>query len=574
MRESRPRFTPRRLRGSQLPNVNIPSASGSIGLASLWSRWQKLVRFLGLFSLCCFLAVSCGGPAADSPNTGGDPNRIVIGTTAKIRTIDPADSYEVQSGTLLYNMGDRLYTYESGTLNLTPQLAKELPAISADGITYTMPLRQGVVFHDGTPFNAEAMVFSLRRFMENGGNPSSLLANIVESVEAIGEYELKITLKQPFAAFTSLLTFPGICAVSPAAYEIGEGKFLSDRFVGTGPYKLANYGTDSIKLEVFEDYWGSPPANKGIDLQRFSSPVNLFNAFRTGAVDVTFGSLGLEQVASLEREAKSNKWQMVSRGSAGINILSLNLRDPALSNPDVREALAAIVDRNLLESRVFRGQMEPLYSLIPITLAEFYQPVFKTEYGDGNTAKAKEALARAGYSTANPLKLELWYRSNATNDGLVATTIKASVEKELAGAMLVELNSVEAATAYNNLDKGVYPLFILDWSPDFLDPDNYIQPFLDCEKGSEEKGCESGESQLWGSFYYSDRVNQLIEQQRQERDPQKRQEIFLELQNILARDIPFIPLWQGKEYIFSQNNIQGATLEPSQRFPFWPISKN
>ncbi len=543
-------------------------------IAPAWGshRWRQMGQFAGLFSLCCFLAVSCGDRPTTQPRAG-NPDRVAIGMTAKIRTLDPADAYEIAANNLLYNLGDRLYTYKPGTLELQPQLATALPTISPDGLTYKISLRSGVTFHDDTPFNAEAMVFSLKRFLENGGSPSSLLSNTVASVTATGESEITIKLKQPFAAFTSLLTFPGLCAVSPKAYEIGKGKFKPDSFVGTGPYKLASYGTDSIKLEAFAGYWGEKPANKGIDMQRLSSPANLYNAFRTGAVDVAYGGLDLDQIAGLEREAKSQQWQVIANRSTAINLLSLNLKDDLLKNPVVRQAIAYALDRPLLQQRVFRGQVEPLYSLIPTTLDTYYQPVFQTTYGDGNIDKAKETLAKAGYSTAKPLKLELWYRSNINTDGAAATTIKASLEQRLEGVIQVELNSVESATAYDNLDKGVYPMFILDWSPDFLDPDNYIQPFLSCAKGSAEKGCEAGESQLWGSFYYSDRANQLIEQQRREQNPEKRQQIFAELQTILAKDIPFIPLWQGKEYLFAQANVQNLTIEPTQRVPFWTIVK-
>jgi peptide/nickel transport system substrate-binding protein len=126
-------------------------------------------RLGGLFGLCWLLAVGCGRSTPPGGGTGSD--RVVIGTTAKIRTLDPADAYEIFSGNLLYNLGDRLYTYEQGTSNLKPQLATALPTISADGLTYTIPLRKGVKFHDGTLFNAKAMAFSLQRFIENSGQP-------------------------------------------------------------------------------------------------------------------------------------------------------------------------------------------------------------------------------------------------------------------------------------------------------------------------------------------------------------------------------------------------------------------
>jgi peptide/nickel transport system substrate-binding protein len=537
------------------------------------SRRRSRLQFVALFATCCLLAVSCGPrESAQVTQSPGEPGRITIGTIAKVRTLDPADAYENAAGTFLYNLGDRLYTYKTGTTQIEPQLATALPTIGEDGLTYTIPLREGVKFHDGTAFNAEAMKFSLTRFIENGGIPSSILGEVVEAIEATGEYELTVTLKKPFAAFTSLLTFTGTCAVSPQAYEIGDGKFQPDRFVGTGPYKLANYGTDSIQFDVFEDYWGEKPTNLGVDVRRYSSASNVYNALQTGAIDLTYGTLDLDQIAQLEKEAQAGKFKGVTGPGNGIYYLTLNLQSEPLNRPEVRQAIAAIVNRPLLQQRVFRGQIEPIYSLLPATLDEYYKPVFQT-YGDGNGEKALALLVQAGYSQQNPLNLELWYRSNITSNGLVATTIKAAAEQQLKGFVNIELKSVESATAYQNLDKGVYPIFLLDWSPDFLDPDNYIQPFMDCDRGSAETGCQEGASKLQGSFYYSDRVNELIDLERQERDPAKRQAIFAELQDILARDVPFVPLWQSRQYLFAQPNLEGVALQPTQHVNFATIQE-
>ncbi|NEQ73606.1 MAG: peptide ABC transporter substrate-binding protein [Okeania sp. SIO2C9] len=537
---------------------------------------QLIIQFISLFCLCCFLVISCSQPQNNPNNTSTTEiktNRITIGTTLKPRTVDPADAYEVISGNLLYNLGDRLYGYKLGTTELVPQLATEMPKISEDGTEYTIPLRQGVTFHDGTPFNSEAMAFSLKRFIENEGPPSSLLANTVESVEATGEYQLTIKLKKPFAAFTPLLAFSGLCAVSPQAYTTDENKFKPDTFIGTGPYKLAEYGTDVLRLDIFENYWGEKPQNKGVDIQIFSSSANLFNAFKTGAIDVAYLSLDTDQIYNLEQESERQGWQVISTDGKTVNYIVLNLNSAPLDNKAVRQALAAIVDRNLLNKRVLRGQSEPIYSLIPNKFAG-YKPVFQENYGDGNFDKAKELLKEAGYSQDNPAKIEIWYASNSTKRQLVASTLKASVEEKIDGLMELELNSVEAATAFKNLDKGLYQTFMLDWYGDFVDADNYIQPFLECTKGSEETGCEAGASQFQGSFYYSDRINQLIEQQRQEQNPEKRQGIFREIQDLLGEDVPFIPLWLDKDYVFAQKNINGVSLEPTQQFPFWTINKS
>ncbi|MEO1519267.1 MAG: ABC transporter substrate-binding protein, partial [Cyanobacteria bacterium J06633_2] len=270
-------------------------------------RWRSLVQSIGLFSLCCVVAISCATPQSSTDDGGAEVQadsasggRIAMGTTQKVRTLDPADSYEIFPGILLYNMGDRLYTYTPGTTDLEPQLATELPTISDDGLTYIIPLREGVTFHDGSEFNAEVMAYSIQRFMENGGRPAFLLAEKIESVEATGDYELTITLNSPFAAFTALLTFWGVTPIPPEQYEIAEGSFQPDTFIGTGPYKLTELTPETVRLDVFEDYWGESPANDGFDIQLLASPANLYNSFRTGALDIAYQTLDPDQIVSLE----------------------------------------------------------------------------------------------------------------------------------------------------------------------------------------------------------------------------------------------------------------------------------
>ena len=536
-------------------------------------RHRSILQFISLFCLCWFLAVSCTPtPQTDNPAADADPGRVTVGTTLKIRTLDPADAYDALSNDIFYNVGDRLYTYSLGTSTLVPQLATALPTVSEDGLTDTIPLRENVVFHDGTPFNAEAMAFSLRRFIENGGQPAFLLADTVETVEATGDSELTIKLKRPFAAFPNLLAVAGTIAVSPEAYELGAGKFQPHTLVGTGPYKLAEYGVDVVRLDVFEDYWGEKPQNQGIDIQRFSSPANLFNAFRTGAVDIAYLSLDPDQINSLQKEAEKGKWQMIAAEGNTVNYMVLNLKSEPLNKPEVRRAIAAIVDRNLINERVLRGQGEPLYSLIPTTFAG-YKPVFQAG-SDASIEEAKAQLNRAGFTPENPAVVEVWYASGSATRAALASTLKALAAEKLGGALQLELKSVEAATAFENLDKGVYPTFLLDWYADFLDADNYIQPFLDCAKGSAETGCVEGASQYQGSFYYSDRVNELIDKQRQEQNPQARQALFEELQTRLAEDVPYIPIWQDNNYIFADDNIGGVQPQITQQLPLWTITKS
>ena len=541
-------------------------------------RWGRMTKFLSLFCLCLLFIVSCtpkqqtNTPAPSAVTTAAGNGRITIGTTGKPRTLDPADAYELSSLGLIFNMSDRLYTYEPGSTEIKPQLATALPKVSADGLTYTIPIRKGVLFHDQTPFNAKAMEFSIQRFIENKGKPSFLLSDTVASVKATGEDELTIKLKKPFAAFPSLLAFSGVCAVSPTAYEIGAGKFKPNIFVGTGAYKLAKYGTDSLRFDVFDKYWGTKPDNKGVNVQIQTSPVNLFNAFKTSAVDVAYLSLQPDQIRSLEASAKKGDWQAITAQGSVVSYMVLNRNQKPLDKVEVRSAIASLIDRKLLNDRVLYSQADPLYSMIPTTF-NVSQPLFKDKYGDGNFELAKKSLVAAGFSKENPAKVQIWYPASSPTRSLAAQTLKSLADTKMDGILQLEVKTVEGATFFKEISKGLYPAALLDWYPDFLDPDNYVQPFLACEKGSVTTGCQEGGSQTQGSFYYSEAMNKLIDKQRKEQNPQARKKIFADIQTQVLTDVPYIPLWQNKDYVFAQKGVANVKLDPTQNLIYKTIKK-
>jgi len=535
------------------------------------NRWGEIGKFLSCFCLCLLLVVSCAHKQQTTSQTTND-GRITIGTTAKPRTLDPADAYELAALSLVFNMSDRLYTYEPGSAEIKPQLATAPAKVSPDGLTYTIPIRKGVVFHDGTPFNASAMEFSIQRFIENKGKPSFLLSDTIDKVKATGEYELTIQLKRPFAAFPSLLAFSGVCAVSPKAYALGAGQFKPSIFVGTGPYKLANYGTDSLRLDVFDQYWGEKPVNKGINIQIQSSPVNLFNAFTTNAVDVAYLSLKPDQIRNLESGAKQGKWQVISAQGSVVSYMGLNRNQKPLDKLEVRQAIASLIDRELINQRVIFGQAASLYSMLPTTF-NASEPLFKDKYGDGQYDKAKKLLSAAGFSPSHPAIIPIWHSASSAIYSSVAQTLKSITDKELNGMVQFQINPVESATFFKEIGKGLYPVALFDWYPDFLDPDDYVQPFLACEKGSVSQGCTTGGSQAQGSFYYSEAMNKLIAQERQELKPEARKQIFAQIQALETDDVPYIPLWQSKDYVFAQKGVSHVQIDPTQNLIYKSIKK-
>ena len=546
-----------------------------------------LRRFLAWFAIALVLvtalAACTNGKAANNFNRLGISDRtnarIVLGTTSKIRTLDPADANEFFISNVFYNTLERLYTYKEGTSEIVPQLATEMPKVSDDGLTYTVPVRTGLKFHDRTNFNAYTMKFSLERFINSKGAPASILSDVIESISVPNDAELIFQLKQPLQFFPKFLAFTGAAAISPQVYKhiknekTGQLLFLPDKLIGTGPYQVTQFVEGNyLRLDAFPDYWGKKPINKGIDIQFFSSNSNLLNAFKTGAVDVAFQTLTPTQVKNIQTNAKQNGWTIASGQGATILYMVLNTQQAPLNDVRVRQALAASIDRPLLQKRIFFNQREPLYSLIPSSFAES-KPVFEQKYGEGNGKLARQLLQEAGYSDDKPAQITIWYSPKYGGNGdLIASTLRASIQKNVGKILQINTERVENAVGYAFLDKGVYPAYLLDWVPDILDPDNYIKPFLECEEAEGDR-CKKGSSQDQGSFYNNPLMNELIAKQRKERDVTKRSQILQQIQEILAQDVPFIPLWQNKEYAFARKGVVGVKIEPNQQLPYWNISK-
>jgi peptide/nickel transport system substrate-binding protein len=294
-------------------------------------------------------------------------------------------------------------------------------------------------------------------------------------------------------------------------------------------------------MDVFDKYWGEKPPNKGLDFQIFTnSSANLYNSFATGAVDVAYLTLDSSQILNLKSQAASKNWQVVEQTGASLSYMVLNVKQKPLDKLEVRQAIASLIDRPLLTQRVYRGQAEPVYSLIP-TSFDSHKPVFKDAYGDGNVEKVKALLTQAGFSKNKPFELEIYYASGAADRAQTVTTLKEYAAQKLEGMMQIKPQAVDQTTLFSNAEKGVYQSYLVSWSPDFRDADNYVQPLFSCSKGSVEKGCEQGASQSQGSFYYSEQMNKLIEAERKEKTRKLARKSLVKFKTSWQRMCPLFP---------------------------------
>ena len=492
--------------------------------------------------------------------------RLVVASKNRVDTVDPAGGYTFGAMQLLSAIGDPLYAINARG-QLEPRLALAPPQVSADGLTARVELRQGVLFHDGTPFNAAAMVFTLERFLAIG-KLSYLLGDRVSGVRAVGPYTLELTLKRPFSALAELLSAVNLTPLSPSAYRNHRKSFLNDRFVGTGPYRLSFFTNQQQRLEPFAGYWGARAANGGIDLVSLSNSTALFGALQSGEVDVLLStSLEIDQQAALRRSATAGKLQEGSGPALEIGYLTLLTDQPPLNDPRLRQAVAYSLDRATISRRVTLGLRPPLRDLVPPSL----KGSDPTAWPSYSPARARALYRQAGYCQGKRLSLPLTFRSNIPADRMFALTWQAQLRQDLGDCVELEVTGMEATTAYRQLGEGAFPLILLEWMGDFPDADNYLVPLLGCEEARGER-CLKGASAASGSFWAKPGLQQELERSASLTGSARAAQLR-RIQRQTAAANPYLPVWLVAPRAWAQRNVSQPRFDGSGRLLLQELNK-
>jgi peptide/nickel transport system substrate-binding protein len=273
-------------------------------------------------------------------------------------------------------------------------------------------------------------------------------------------------------------------------------------------------------------------------------------ALETGEIDVAYRDLDPRDILELENDPRF----VVYKGeSPQIRYIVFNVKQTPFDDPNVRTGLAYAVDRDMIANEVFVGLVKPLYSMIPMGMWS-HEDIFPMR----DLEKAKEVLAKSGYTKDNPLSIDLWYTPThyGTTEADVAQIIKESLEET--GVIKVNIKYAEWATYVDYFLNGTMGMFLLGWYPDYLDPDDYLWPFLSI----------SGAKSL-GSFYENPTVEELMIEARKSADVAERTEIYKKVQEILVKDKPYVPLWQGVAICIAKPEVKGIVLEPTQIFRYY-----
>jgi peptide/nickel transport system substrate-binding protein len=482
---------------------------------------------------------------------------IIIGTTDKITVLDPAKAYDFCTWEVSHNIGEGLLKYKPGTTELVYGIAENY-TVSHDASNYTFKLREGMYFTDGEPLNATAVKWSIDRVMNLSQGPVYMVSDYVDSVEVLDTLTVKFVLKKPGAYFPALVATPTYFPVSSKSYPANE---TAEPTVGHyGPYRIKSWTRDmELILEANPDYYGTQPRSKYIIIRFLSNSTEMRQALEDGEIDIAWRTLPPTDIVSLK---ENPNFDVVEAPESIIRFIVLRCNMTPFDDVRLRQAVAASINRTRICTEAYTDTVEPLYSMVPRELWS-HVDAFKEEYGVRNLTLARELLTAAGYSEEEKFGFDLWYplRHYGDPEVDVAAIIKSDLEET--GMIEVTLKSAEWTTYLANMQTGVMPIFLLGWIPDFLDPGNYLTPFLYSEW-----------SPYFGVFYNNTVMDDYLEDALVELNVTRRTELYEDAQRLLADDAPLVPFFQGTLSAVTRPNIEGVYLSPTMFLPYYTIYKH
>ena len=344
-------------------------------------RCLSLLLLAGL--LCAVLSGCGGGSTAETPESRAAANTIVVGIAQDLdNSLDPHKTVKAGTREVMFNVFEGLMkpTPEG---DLTPAIASDYQ-VSEDRLTYTFPLRDGVKFHNGDTVTAEDVVYSIQRCAaatETGIVPVEAFSNITD-IQAPDASTVVITLAQPDNEFLSYMT----TAILPADYDQQD----TDP-VGTGPFKFVSRAAqDSVVLEKFDEYWGTPASLSKVTFQVYDDSTALVNALQSGAVDLC------SKLTSAQTAQLSDSYTILEGTMNLVQAVYLNNNAAPFDNEKVRQAISYAINRQQILDMVADGHGAAVGSSIYPKLAKYFLPEL-VNYYEYNPEKAKQLLAEAGY---------------------------------------------------------------------------------------------------------------------------------------------------------------------------------
>ncbi|MFI7009549.1 ABC transporter substrate-binding protein [Streptomyces sp. NPDC050145] len=521
-------------------------------------RNQWLVPPIGAVLAAALLA-GCGDEQSD---TAADGEAVVMGMSDEILATDPASGYDPGSWLLFNNVFQSLLSFPNGGTEPVPEAAKECHFSDAATKVYSCTLRPGLKFSNGHALTSKDVKYSFDRTMtiDDDAGPA-IMFPMLDKVETPDASTVVFRLKYADATFPSKIASGAGSIVDHTEYPASRLR-TDGKAVGSGPYKLDSYGKSQAVFSVNSSYKGNAKVkNSGVTMKFFhGDQKGLKKSLLDGDIDLAYRGLAAQDIADIEK-AGTKGIDVVEGNSAEVQHLVFNMKDPVAGKLSVRKAMAYLLDRDALIDKVYDNTTAALYSIIPAGITGHNTAFFDTYGARPSPAKAAQALRADGIT--GKVKITLWstpVRYGPTTDAeleAIAGQLNAS------GLFDADVKSVEFSQYERDVKSGKYGVYVKGWVPDYPDPDNFTQPFF-------------GDGNVLGNHYDNATITgTIIPQTGEQSDRSSTSEQYEQLQDIVAAQLPILPVWQAKQYAVTRDNVYGLEncLDASTVFRFWEISK-
>jgi ABC-type transport system substrate-binding protein len=494
---------------------------------------------------------------------------LIYGRGGDSVSLDPAKETDGESLNVCDNIFDTLVQFKDGTTEVEPALADKWD-ISSDGLKYTFRLRPNVKFHDGTPVNADAVVFSFMRqhdpkheaykyaqvwsYWQDMG-----MDKLVSKIEKVDELTVRLTLNSPSAPLLANLAMSFASVVSPSAVRKFREDFARNP-VGTGPFRFVSWTkNEKIILDANKTFWGGQPKLARVIFRAYPDASTRLNAFL--AKEIHMMNLPTpDQVATVRQKRPDAR--IAEEPAMNVAYLAFNTAKGPFANPKVRQALNMAVNKDAIIKGVYAGMGIPAVNPIPPSLWGYNSSIAAYKF---NQAKARQLLAEAGF--ASGFESELFYppvsRPYMPDAKRVAEAIQADFK---AVGVKVKLTTHEWAVYLDKTKKGEHPMALLGWTGDNGDPDNFLSVLL---SGDNAKAPASNIA-----FYDNAKVTEILRSAQKVTVQNKRAEMYKQAQKLIHQDAPWIPVAHSRVAMPMDPKVQGFVLQPNGSRRFFKVSLN
>lgn len=509
-----------------------------------------------LWGLCALLLVACGPEETAPADDGG--GTLVFGRGSDSVGLDPALETDGESFKVCDNLYETLVTYAPGSTQVVPQLARSWD-VADDGRRWTFHLRTDVTFHDGTRFNADAVLFSLgRQFFEDHPyhKPAAGsyqywkdmgMSDVIADMSAVDDSTFVIQLAEPNAPFLSNLGMNFCSIVSPTAVRQHGADYFKNP-VGTGPFRFAEWRKDErIVLQRNDYYWGQLASIDRLIFKYVQDASIRYLELRSGAVQ------GIDHVSPefIDPIRADDNLQLLTQPGMNIGYLAMNMEKAPFDDVRVRRAVNHAIDKQSLVDNFYAGLAIPAINPIPPMIWSYHDGI---EGYAHDPARARQLLTDAGL--ADGFDTELWVMTAARPYMPQPEKIAQAIQANLRGVgVRARIVTVDWATYLDKVFDGQHGMCVLGWTGDNGDPDNFLYVLLD--KLAAIKPAQNV------AFYKSDELHEILVAARRSTDVEERTRLYRRAQEVIHADAPWVPLVHATQTAAFRHDVTGFDLHPT-----------